>query len=41
MSTNCKCYKKLRLAAVMAAIVAITLADTMVVAVIMLVAIQS
>ena len=40
MSMNCECYKKLRLAAVMAAAVATTLAATMVVAAIALVAIQ-
>ena len=40
MSTNCECYKKLRLAAIMAAAVATILAATMAAATIMLVAIQ-
>ena len=40
MSTNCKCYKKLRLAAVMAAAAATTLAATMVAVAIILAAIQ-
>ena len=40
ISTNCECYKKLRLAAVMAAAAATTLVAAMAVAAIMLVAIQ-
>ena len=40
MSTNCECYKKLRLAAVMAVAAATTLAVTMAVAAIMLAAMQ-
>ena len=40
ISTNCKCYKKLRLAAVMVVAAATTLAAAMAVAAIMLVAIQ-
>ena len=39
-STNCECYKKLRLAAVMAALAATTLVATMAAAATMLVAIQ-
>ena len=40
MSMNCECYKKLRLVAVMEAMVATTLVATMVVASTMLPAIQ-
>ena len=40
MNTNCECYKKLRLAAVMAGVVATTLVATMAAVAIMLAAIQ-
>ena len=40
MSTNCECYKKLRLAAVMAAAAATTLAATMAAVAIILAAMQ-
>ena len=40
MSTNCECYKKLRLAAVVVAAVAKTLADSMAMVATILVAIQ-